>query len=81
MVTEDVVDFIETNADGETQEKYKLTAFCTLETLMDFKLDPPKSGQQQASFALVSVTGVIAGDVDSAGRSVKDHPTAARHAS
>ena len=70
VVTEDVVDFIETNAAGGTQEKYKLTAFCNLENLMDFKLDPPKSGQQKASVALVSVTGIIAGDVDSAGRSV-----------
>ena len=49
--------------------KYRLTSFCTLETVTDFKLDPPKGSQNQA--ALISVTGVIDADTDSAEQPVK----------
>ena len=56
-MTDDVVDFL------DAKEKIKLTSFCILDNVMDFKLDPPKGTEVQA--ALVCVTGVIHTDTDS----------------
>lgn len=56
LVTDDVVDCLQTHS-STTQEKYKLTSFCNLDNVTDFKLDPPKGAKVQA--ALVSVTGFI----------------------
>ena len=56
LVTDDVVDCLQTHS-PTAQEKYKLTSFCNLDNVTDFKLDPPKGAKVQA--ALVSVTGFI----------------------
>ena len=50
-------------------EEMSLTSFCTLETVAEFKLDPQKGARSQA--ALISLTGVIAADSDSAEQPVK----------
>ena len=63
LVTDDVVDFLEEGSDG-SQKKYSLTSFCTLDTVFDFKLDPQRGAKSQA--ALISLTGVIDADTDSA---------------
>ena len=63
LVTEDVIDCFPPNGDG-AQKKYSLTAFCTLDTVTDFKLDPPRGAKTQA--ALINVTGVIDADTASA---------------
>ena len=52
----DVVCFFAADT-GATQKNYGLTSFCTLDTVTDFKLDPPARAKSQA--ALISVTGVI----------------------
>ena len=68
LVTDDVVDFLEEVSDA-ARKKYSLTSFCTLETVTDFKLDPQKGARSQA--ALISLTGVIVADTDSAEQPVK----------
>ena len=68
LVTDDVVDFLSTDAVA-CQKKYRLTSFCTLDTVTDFKLDPPARAKNQA--ALISVTGVIDDEADSAEQPVK----------
>ena len=45
------------------------TSLCTLDNVTDFKLDPPKGLKEQA--ALISVTGVINAETDSAEQHVK----------
>jgi hypothetical protein len=68
LVTDNVVDFLHTDG-AVAQEKYKLTSFCTLDNVADFELDPPKNAKVQA--ALISVTGVLDPDTDSAEQPVK----------
>jgi hypothetical protein len=68
LVTDEVVDLIPIGSDVE-QKKYSITTFCTLDTVTDFKLDPPTRAKSQA--ALVSVTAVMDTDTDSAERPVK----------
>jgi hypothetical protein len=68
LVTDDVVDCLQTHS-STTQEKYKLTSFCNLDNVTDFKLDPPKGAKVQA--ALVSVTGFIDEKTDSGEQSVQ----------
>ena len=68
LVTDDVVDFFPTSSDA-TATKYTLTSFCTLNTVTDFKLDPPGRAKSQA--ALISLSGVLEADTDSAGQPVK----------
>ena len=68
LVTDDVVDF-HSSAQPSVQNKYSLTSFCTLDTITDFKLDPPSRAKSQA--ALISVTGVLEHDEDSAEQPVK----------
>ena len=71
LVTDDVVDLLLTDSAAQpgAQQKYQVTTFCTLNTVTDFKLDPPKSSKEQA--ALISITGVIDADTDSAEQPVK----------
>ena len=68
LVTDDVVDCLQTHS-STTQEKYKLTSFCNLDNVTDFKLDPPKGAKVQA--ALVSVTCFIDAKTDSGEQSVQ----------
>ena len=68
LVTDSVVECLHTNG-AVAQEKYQLTSFCTLDNVTDFKLDPPKNAKVQA--ALISVTGVLDPDTDSAEQPVK----------
>jgi len=63
LVTKDVVDYLSAGSNA-TQKKYTLTSFCTLQTVTDFKLDPPPRGKNQA--ALITFTGVLNTDADSA---------------
>ena len=65
---QDVVDFIPAGNDA-TATKYSLTSFCTLDTVTQFKLDPP--GRSKNKAALICLTGVLGADTDSAGQSVK----------
>jgi len=68
LVTDDFVDCLQTHS-PTAQEKYKLTSFCNLDNVTDFKLDPPKGAKVQA--ALVSVTGFIDEKTDSGEQSVQ----------
>ena len=67
-MTDDVVDCLQTHS-PTAQEKYKLTSFCNLDNVTDFKLGPPKGAKVQA--ALVSVTGFIDEKTDSGEQSVQ----------
>ena len=62
LVTDEVVDY--TQKDEPHAKKYSITSFCTLETMTDYKLDPPARQKTQA--AMISVTDVLTGDADSA---------------
>jgi hypothetical protein len=62
LVTDDVADFFPASG-GDAQKHYSLTSFCTLDTVTDFKLDPP--GRTKSQAALIGVTGVIDTDTDS----------------
>ena len=67
LVTDDVVDYFLADSDT-TQKKIRLTSFFTLDTVTDFKLDPPGRAKSQA--ALISLTGVIDADTASADQPV-----------
>ena len=62
LVTENVRDLLY----GETSKAQRctITAFCTLDTVTDYKLDPPKGAKSRA--ALVSITGVLEAPIGSA---------------
>ena len=68
LVTDGVVDLLP-GGNASVQNKYSLTSFCTLDTITDFKLDPPPRSKDQA--ALISVTAVMDEDADSAEQPVK----------
>jgi len=68
LVTDDVVDFLQEGSDA-SQKKYSLISFCTLDNVTDFKLDPQRGAKSQV--ALISLTGVIDADTDSAEQPVK----------
>jgi hypothetical protein len=68
LVTDDVVDFITASNDA-IAPKYRIISFCTLDTVTQFKLNPPGRSKSQA--ALICVTSVLSEDTDSAGQSVK----------
>ena len=55
LITKDVVDYLSLN--GVPQKKYTLQSFCTLESVTDYKLDPPPRAKTQA--ALVTFTRVL----------------------
>ena len=63
LVTDDVVDLL-LSGTGSAPKKYTISVFCTLDTITDFKLDPLPGTRSQA--ALISVTGIIDQDIDSA---------------
>jgi hypothetical protein len=68
LVTDNVADFLSAGS-GDAQKHYSLTSFCTLDTVTDFKLDPPERAKTQA--AIISVTGLIETDTDSVEQPVK----------
>ena len=55
LVTENVRDLL--YAETSKVQRCTITAFCTLDTVTDYKLDPPRGQKSQA--ALVSITGVL----------------------
>ena len=71
LLTKNVVDLLQTDSAAQpvAQRQFELTSFCTLENVTDLKLDPPKGAKEQA--ALISVTGVINADTDSAEQPIK----------
>jgi len=68
LVTDDVVDLLHEGSEA-AQKKYSLTAFCNLDNVTDFKLDPQRGFRNQA--ALISLTGVIQEDAGSAEQPVQ----------
>ena len=68
LVTDNVADFLPAGS-GDAQKHYSPTSFCTLDTVTDFKLDPPGRAKRQA--AIISVTGLIEADTDSVEQPVK----------
>jgi len=64
LVTDDVVDYLS----PQTDAKFTLTSFCTLNTVTDFKLDPPRGAKSQA--ALVTLTDVLSTGEDNAAQPV-----------
>jgi len=67
LVTEDVVDGLLLDS-TTAQNKYRVTSFCTLDSVQDFKLTPPNRANVQA--ALISVTGVLETQTGSAAQPV-----------
>jgi hypothetical protein len=68
LVTDNVTDFLPAGS-GDAQKHYSLTSFCSLDTMTDFKLDPP--GRDKSQAAIISVTGLIETDTDSVEQPVK----------
>jgi hypothetical protein len=68
LVTDNVTDFLPAGS-VDAQMHYSLTSFCSLDTVTDFKLDPPGRAKSQA--AIISVTGLIATDTESVEQPVK----------
>jgi len=68
LVTDNVTDFLPAGS-GDAQKHYSLTSFCSLNTMTDFKLDPP--GRDKSQAAIISVTGLIETDTDSVEQPVK----------
>ncbi len=68
LVTDNVTDFLPAD-NVDAQMHYSLTSFCSLDTVTDFKLDPPGRAKSQA--AIISVTGLIATDTESVEQPVK----------
>ena len=62
LITKEVVDYL--SPSGRAQKKYTLVSFCTLDTVTDFKLDPPPRAKSQA--ALITFTRVMESNDDSA---------------
>ena len=67
LVTDDVVDFLLEGNDAA--KKNTVSPRSTLDIVTNFKLDPQKGAKSQA--ALISLTGVIDADTDSAEQPVK----------
>ena len=68
VVTEEVVDLLD--CCGESGRKYTLVSFCTLDNVLDFKLDP--TGRNKSQAALVNVTTILDEGTDSAAQPVKE---------
>ena len=62
LVTDNVCDYVSTSS-NDAQKHFTVTSFCTLDTVTDFKLNPPSRGKNQV--ALIVVSGVIATEQDS----------------
>ena len=69
LVTPNVVDLLRSDSAEQPGCKYEIVTFCTLETVTDFKLDPPRNAKEQA--ALISVIGVTDVDPDNAEQPIK----------
>jgi len=69
LVTSNVVDLLRSDSAPQTGCKYEIVTFCSLDTITDYKLDPPKNAKEQA--ALISVTGVTDADPDNAEQPIK----------
>ena len=69
LVTSNVVDLVRSDSAPQSGCKYEIVTFCTLESITDYKLDPPKNVKEQA--ALISVTGVTDVDPDNAEQPIK----------
>ena len=54
LITKGVKDALDTSAAQPGARVFTLTAFCTLETLQDFKLDPPRGSKSQHAVIIVS---------------------------
>ena len=62
LVTENVRDLL--HPETSKVQRCTITAFCTLDTVTDYKLDPPKGAKSRA--ALVSITSVLEAPIGSA---------------
>ena len=62
MITKGVKDALPSSAAQPASDVYTLTAFCTVDTLQDFKLDPPRGSKSQ--HALIIVSDIVPGDND-----------------
>ena len=71
IVTDNVVDLLHTDSAEEAgaPQKLQIISFAQVDNLVDFKLDPPKRGKDQA--ALITVTDMFDADTDGAERPVK----------
>ena len=69
LVTSNVVDLVRSDSAPQSGCKYEIVTFCSLESITDYKLDPPKNVKEQA--ALISVTGVTDVDPDNAEQPIK----------
>ena len=54
LITKGVRDALDTSAAQPGARVFTLTAFCTLENLQDFKLDPPRGSKSQHAVIIVS---------------------------
>ena len=59
LITKGVKDALPSSAAQPASDVYTLTAFCTMDTLQDFKLDPPRGSKSQ--HALIIVSGIVPG--------------------
>ena len=59
LVTDNVIDYADKD-EPAAAKKYTITSYCTLDTITDFKLDPPPRATSRA--ALISVTGLLVED-------------------
>ena len=55
LITDNVTDIL--CSDSNKDRRYKLTTYCTLNDMTDFKLDPPRGGKTQA--ALITIRTVL----------------------
>ena len=69
LVTDNVCDFVSTSS-NDAQKHFTVTSFCTLDTVTDFKLNPP--GRNKNQVALIVVSGVIATEQDSVEQPVQN---------
>ena len=67
LVTDSVVDFIQAKLSGkrEALPQYRLTSFCTLENVTDFKLDPSGRDKEQAASPPHTAGYFVASQTDS----------------
>ena len=59
LITRGVKDVLTSSAAQPAPGVYTLTAFCTMDTLQDFKLDPPRGSKSQ--HALIVVSDIVPG--------------------
>ena len=69
LVTDNVCDFVATSS-NDAQKHFTVTSFCNLDTVTDFKLNPP--GRNKHQIALIVVSGLIATEQDSVEQPVQN---------